>query len=696
VGAILSRRILVICEKPKVALRIAEALDDNSRPERYYDNDVPYYIVTHGNETLIVVAALGHLYTISQKGGKWTYPSFEYHWVPMHEVDKRTRRSKNFIEVIHKLSKDADDYVNACDFDIEGSLIGYMVLQKICGSHSLKKAERMRFSTLTTHNIKEAWERRAASLDFHLIDAGIARHEVDWLFGINLSRALTLSVKKATRRYKTLSIGRVQGPTLNFIKEKENAVRSFVPKSYWEINAEILFDGQKITLTYEKKRIDDIAEATSIVDSCRGKNGVITEIISREIITPPPFNFNLGDLQRAAYAEYKYSPRVTSQATERLYLNALISYPRTSSQKIPPSIDIPEILRGLSKYGRFNKHACQLLLKSSFKPRQGKKDDPAHPAIHPTGQVLTRLRKTDLNIFDLICKRFMTSLGTHAVRESTLVKADIEGHRYNITGIVTKEPGWMRLKNPYMKAEETTLPRFKVKQSFQPTSLNILKRFTKPPRRFSSSSLLKKMEDELIGTQATRVDIIETLHKRGYVKGDPIEITELGLAVVGALSRYNPEILSTEMTRILENDMVDIGKGEKTLDEMIKKTINFLDLTLSNIKTNEEDFGSEIGRALGYHTHKTMTLGSCPKCKTGEIKLIQNIKTGKRFAGCSSFYTTKCDIKYPLPQRGVIKTLGKQCNTCGSPVIKITRRKNQPWKLCLDPECPSKNGRAYF
>ena len=688
------KRTLVICEKPKAARRIAEALDDHGRPERYYDNDVPYYIVTHGDETLIVVAALGHLYTISQKGGKWTYPSFEYHWIPMHEADKRNKRSKRFIEVIRKRSKDVDDYVNACDFDIEGSLIGYMVLQKICGRHSLKKAERMKFSTLTTHDIKNAWEKRAASLDFHLIDAGRGRHEVDWLFGINLSRALTLSVKKATRQYRTLSIGRVQGPTLNFLKEKENTIRSFVPKPYWEINAEMLFDGQKITLVYEKKRIDDIDEATSIVNSCRGKNGVITEIISREIKLPPPSNFNLGDLQRAVYAEYKYSPRATLQAAERLYLNALISYPRTSSQKIPPSIDIPEILRGLSEYGSFKEHASQLLLKSTLKPRQGKKDDPAHPAIHPTGQVLTRLSKTDLNVFDLICKRFMASLGAHAVRESTLVKADIGGHIFNITGIVTKEPGWMSLNHPYVKVEEKTLPGFKLKQSFQPTCLNVLKRFTKPPRRFSSSSLLKKMEDEMIGTKATRVDVIETLHKRGYVKGDPIEITELGLAVVGALSRYNPEILSVEMTRLLENDMVDIGKGEKTLDEMIEKTIGFLDLTLSNIKTNEEDFGSEIGRALGYHTHKTMALGSCPKCKTGEIRLIQNRKTGKRFAGCSSFYTTKCEIKYPLPQRGVIKTLGKQCLTCGSPVIKITRRKKQPWELCLDPECPSKSGRA--
>ncbi|EMR73174.1 topoisomerase IA [Thaumarchaeota archaeon SCGC AB-539-E09] len=196
----------------------------------------------------------------------------------------------------------------------------------------------------------------------------------------------------------------------------------------------------------------------------------------------------------------------------------------------------------------------------------------------------------------------------------------------------------------------------------------------------------------MIGTKSTRVDVIETLHKRGYVKGDQVEITELGLAVVDALSRYNPEVLSVEMTRRLEADMVDLSKGWKTLDEIIKKTVDFLDLTLSNIKANEVAFGSEIGRALRNHKNKTLILGSCPKCRTGEIRLIKNRKTGKRFAGCSSFYTNECDVRYPLPQRGVIKTLGKHCPVCGSPVVKITRRKKQSFELCLDPECPSKRG----
>ncbi|EMR73175.1 DNA topoisomerase I, archaeal [Thaumarchaeota archaeon SCGC AB-539-E09] len=486
------RRVLVICEKPKAARRIAEALDDNGRPERYYDNDVPYHIVTHGDKTLIVVAALGHLYTISQKSGKWTYPIFEYNWVPIHEVNKKTQHSKRFIEVIRKLSKDVDDYVNACDLDVGGSLIGYMALLNICGSHSLEKAERMKFSTLTTQDINKAWDNRAASLDFHLIDAGRGRHEVDWLFGINLSRALTLSVKKATKQYKTLSVGRVQGPTLNFIKEKEEAIRSFVPVPYWNVNAEIRFRGQALILEHEKGRIDDLDEATSIINSCRDENGVITEIISRELKFPPPSNFNLGDLQRAAYAEYKYTPRVTLQTAERLYLNALISYPRTSSQKIPPSIDIPEILRGLSKLSRFKEPANKLLLKSSLEPRQGKKDDPAHPALHPTGKISSRLSKTDSDIFNLICRRLMASLGDDAVRESTIVIARIAGHNFNIKGITTKEPGWMSLYHPYMKVEEKTLPRFKVRQSFQPTCLNSFQRFTKPPRRFNSSSLLKK------------------------------------------------------------------------------------------------------------------------------------------------------------------------------------------------------------
>ena len=145
----MTERILVICEKPTAAGRIAEALDVDRAPESYRERGVPYFIARRGRKDLVVVSALGHLFTIAQDGGKWTYPVFGFKWVPAHEADKRYSKTRNFIEVIRKLSVGVDGYVSACDYDMEGSLIAYTILLHVCGEESLGKARRMMYSTLT-------------------------------------------------------------------------------------------------------------------------------------------------------------------------------------------------------------------------------------------------------------------------------------------------------------------------------------------------------------------------------------------------------------------------------------------------------------------------------------------------------------------------------------------------------------------
>jgi len=140
----LTRRTLVICEKPTAARRIAQALDDAGEPEGYRERGAPYFIASRGGAQLVVVSALGHLFTVAQRGDGWTYPVFDLKWVPAYETDKSAARTRGFIKVIEKLSKDVDGYVSACDYDMEGSLIAYTILRHICGEESLKKAGRMR------------------------------------------------------------------------------------------------------------------------------------------------------------------------------------------------------------------------------------------------------------------------------------------------------------------------------------------------------------------------------------------------------------------------------------------------------------------------------------------------------------------------------------------------------------------------
>ncbi|MCW3992885.1 MAG: DNA topoisomerase I [Candidatus Bathyarchaeota archaeon] len=681
---------LVVCEKPTAAKRIAQALDDAGRPGAYRERGVPYFVARRGGRELLVVSALGHLFTVAQSGGGWTYPVFDLKWVPAYEANKSAARTQGFIKVIEKLSRDAEGYVSACDYDMEGSLIAYTVLLHICGEESPKRARRMRYSTLTDQDIVRAWEKMPPTLDFPLIEAGRARHEVDWLFGINLSRALTLSVKNATGYYRTLSSGRVQGPTLNFIKAREVEVRTFVPTPFWVIEAETEIDGKRYTLEYARPRIGTEREALEVEAACRGREGIITAIRSRRHRLLPPHPFSLGDLQRESYRQFRYAPRTTLRAAERLYLNALISYPRTSSQRLPPSIDLAEILKGLRSRRAYADLAERLLSKPALRPRQGKKDDPAHPAIYPTGNPPGKLGKAQSRVYDLICRRFMATLGDPAVRQRTDAEVDVNGHLFRLRGSRILEQGWVLFYRPYVKEKEAALPALRKGQVLPLIRLEAFRKQTKPPPRFNPSSLLKLMEDEMIGTKATRTDIVDTLFKRGYVDGNPITITDLGFAIVETLSNYCPEILSVEMTRRLEKDLELIQTGEIPAEGVVNEAIEMLEPILKEFKAKERLIGTEINEALRAERLRANVLGPCPVCGTGEMRLIRNKRTGKRFAGCSNYFNGSCSASFPLPQRGRIQSTGRSCPKCGAPIIRVISRGRRPWDLCVNFECPSK------
>jgi len=688
----LTERVLIISEKPTAARRIAEALDDEGAPEGFRERGVPYYVARKGKQDLIVVSALGHLYSIAQKEGKWTYPIYDYEWVPGYAADKRLSRTRGFIEVIEKLSQGIGSFVSACDLDMEGSLIAYMILLKACGEGSLGRSRRMRYSTLTDGDLQRAWDEMSGGLDYELIHAGRARHEVDWLFGINLSRALTLSVKNATGRYRTLSTGRVQGPALNFIKEREVEIGTFVPEPYWAISAETRIKRKKFTLEYERPRLPSLQEAEGVVKETDGKEGVIASIRVDEQRQPPYPPFSLGDLQREAYYRLRYSPRTTLQAAERLYLAALISYPRTSSQRLPPGVDLKGILEGLKKQGEYRELSRKLLSRPSLRSLQGKKDDPAHPAIHPTGKKPERLGKVDGKIYDLVCRRFMASMGEPLVRNNVKTVVDVNGHGFRLEGSSIVEAGWTEYYGLYFKEKGKSLPALEEGQKLR-IHARSERKYTKPPARYNPGSMLKLMEDEGLGTKATRTDILDTLYKRGYIEGGGISITDLGLTIVETLEELVPGILSVEMTRDLEGDLGLIQSGERDAGEVVERAVALLEPILGEFKEKEALIGAEIDEALRREDYRKIALGRCPSCEMGELRILTNKKTGKRFAGCSNYFEGSCDTSYPLPQRGTIQATGKSCPHCGAPIVKVVRKRRSPWVLCINMDCPGEKKR---
>jgi DNA topoisomerase-1 len=683
---------LIITEKPDAAQRIASALDVSQKAKRMYDNGVPYYVATRDKE-IVVVPAIGHLYTVSAETmGRSSYPVFSFKWVPRFLAERGAKRIRVWLQVITKLSKDANAFVDACDYDIEGSMIGYCILKYACGDKE-RVSRRMKYSTLTKEELERSYVESLPHLDFALIEAGRARHEVDWLYGINLSRALTLAAKNWSGKYRTLSTGRVQGPLLKFLVSREKNIRSFVPTPYWQIRARAEIDGQACVAEYTKRIIETEKEADAISDACKGK-GRVEKVDNRQFQQSTPVPFDLGTLQVEAYSLFGINPKNTLDTAQRLYLDALISYPRTNSQKLPLAINYQSILKNLNKFQEYRRLTAELLAKPVLKPHEGSREDPAHPAIYPTGNLPERLlSKSERNIWDVIVRRFMAVFGDPAIRQSVKASINVNGHVFYVKGKRTLEQGWQRFYEPYVKSEETLLPSVKEAELVDFKKVAVEGKFTKPPPRYNPSGLLQKMEEVGIGTKATRADAIQTLYDRKYVRNERMTVTDLGFEVLEILKKHCQKVVSLELTKELEDRMNGIRQNSEKREDVLADAIEILKPVVKKLKEKEEEIGEHLSNALRRTVLEESIIDACPICKTGELVIIYSRKTGKRFVGCTNYFKGLCKASFAIPQRGTIKPHGRNCRGCGWPTVQVRIGGRRPWVLCFNPDCPLREER---
>jgi DNA topoisomerase-1 len=674
---------LVVCEKPDAARRIAQALGD---PKESRPAGISVFDVTNNDHHYKVCSALGHLYGLADSTkNRSVYPVLDLEWAPV----AKNWRAARAIRVISDLAKGASEFVHACDYDQEGEVIGHSVLQYACGN-KYEKAMRAKFSTLTDDEIRESF----ASLEKPsggLAEAGRSRHMLDFIYGVNLSRALVGSIRAASR-YRNLSIGRVQGPTLAFAVDRELEIRLHVPDPYWTVAAQFEKNDQSFSAHYEKPKIGTLAESGSIVSACVGRDGIVGDVVDSKAVIRQPAPFNIGDLQREAYRLFKLGPGYTLAIAEKLYLWALISYPRTSSQKLPQSIGYGRIISGLSRIGSYGNLTLMLLSKGRLAPNEGRMADPAHPAIYPTGVApRQKLSGLEFKVYDLIVKRFLATFGDPAVSRRTDVSIGVDGHIFKAEGRAPVYEGWMVFYRPYVSLERRELPELHKDDVVKNLGVEMEEKFTQPPYRYNQASLLAKMEQEQIGTKATRADIIATLFKRSYIasgKGG-IEVTDLGFAVIDSLRAYVPAIVSTDLTRLMEQQLELVEQSSADGVSVIEQAVDRLVESLAAFMEKEADIGARIGVAASADSAQAAVIGQCPICKKGQLRMIKSYKTKKRFVGCTN-YSAGCKATAPLPQKGLIR-IGKACPACGWPVISVVfARRAKQWKICINMKCPSK------
>ena len=659
---------VIICEKPKASEKISAALSKNAVKKSY--KKVPYYEFEENGKKTTVLTAVGHLYSLSPKDRKQK-KLFDVEWVPLYEKDKKKKYVKNYVDAIKKFSKNADRFVHACDYDIEGTLIGYNALKYACGEKSLDNAVRMKFSTLTEEDLIEAYEH-PLEIDFKQVDSGIARHVLDFFFGVNMSKYLTDSVMKATKRYIQLSAGRVQTPTLSILVDREKEISKFVPVPYWLIKADLDVSGVEeiITADHKKGKIMERKDADGILSECEGKDAIVSGVDLKKTKKTPPVPFDLGSLQSEAYAVFGFSPRKTQQIAQNLYTEGYTSYPRTSSQKLPKSIGYDKILKKLSYNSAFGKQISKL--KKPYKPNEGKKTDEAHPAIHPTGLLPKEISTDYRKIYELITYRFISVFGEDALLETMKTRLEIGKEEFSFTKKRMAKMGWME-HYPFKKVENDEFPDITEGETIDVKEVRAEDKETKPPARYNQASLIRELEKRGLGTKSTRANIIDILYNRKYVEGKKIVVNELGEHLIDTLKKYSSKITSEELTREFEEKMEGIMEGNTKKDEVIKEAEVEVASILDDIESNKLKIGEELYAAY----RESRVVG---KCKCGHNLILIDSPRGGSFVGCSGY--PDCKSTYSLPRgANILKTT---CEKCGLPMISFGKPRQ---RACLDPKC---------
>ncbi|MEM0154909.1 MAG: DNA topoisomerase I [Methanothrix sp.] len=671
---------LIIAEKPSVALRIAMSIG-NGEQKRVANGKTSYYKIDKGEDTIYVAPAVGHLFTIRQVGYKRGYPVLDVEWAPSYSASKSSAFTKQYLDTIYEVAKKCSYFINACDYDIEGTVIGTNIIKEVTKQpvENLRAyAKRMKYSTTTTKDLLDSYNN-LSELDLENFYAGETRHMLDWIWGINLSRALTQALGSAGRG-KALSIGRVQGPALAILAKREKEISEFKPEPFWRVTA--IIDGTEFSNTRGDMKDKSLAEK-AYAESMNAKDEArITKVSSKDEPRWPYPPFDLTSLQLEASRVFRLDPSLTLSIAQKLYERSYISYPRTSSQKLPYTLGLPGIIKALGENPEYAEISRNLTAENRFKPLEGKKTDEAHPAIFPTGVTPKELSKQEEEVYDLIVRRFLSCFAAPASIARVKVEAEIGVEKYSASGATIKERAWLDYYR-YASIEEKTVADFVEGSTHRAENIKIESLETKPPKRYTKAGIIAELERKGLGTKATRASIVDTLFKREYVEGSSISVTSFGMSVYNALLKNCPMIVDEKTTKELEDDMEDISERKKSEAEVLEHGKKML---LSALETFDKNM-QQVSNDLKVGFMEASILGKCPKCGTGDL-IIRHSKIGKQFVACTNY--PKCTNTYPLVQNAKIVATGKVCEYCHTPIVKVIRRGMRPFEMDLDPQCPNR------
>ena len=654
-------KALIIAEKPSVAADIARALGGFSKKDDFFESDA--YVLS---------SAIGHLLEIGMpedeevKRGKWTFthlPAIPSRFA-LKPIEKTEARLKLLTRLLKR--KDVDALINACDAGREGELIFRHIAQH---AKSKLPIQRLWLQSMTPAAIRDGFTGLRPDKELRpLADAARCRSESDWLVGINGTRAMTAFNSKSGG-FQLTTVGRVQTPTLAILVEREDRIKRFVSRPYWEVHGTFgarsgEYAGRWFNEKFRKpdddeharaERLWDEEQAVAIQAKCAGRPGIVTEE-SKPSTQSPPLLYDLTSLQREANGRFGFSARTTLSLAQALYeKHKVLTYPRTDSRALPEDY-IPTVrktLDSLKDSNAYHVHAKKILDEKWVKPNRRIFDNSKisdHFAIIPTLQAPKSLNEVEQKLYDLVVKRFLAVFYPAAEFLNTTRITRVENEPFKSEGKVLVNAGWLAVYGKEVQGDDDAAnlvpvePREKVKTR----ALEVRATQTKPPARFNEATLLSAMEgagklvddEELraamaargLGTPATRAAIIEGLLTEKYIHRDGRELvpTAKAFSLMVLLKGLGvPELFAPELTGEWEHRLALMEKGQLTREEFMAEIEQMTRHIVGQAKNFESDtIPGDFGKLdtpcpkCGGEIHENYKKFQCQNCDFSMWKII--------------------------------------------------------------------------
>lgn len=615
-----------------------------------------------------VVSSKGHIRDLATSGKYGLGIDIENDFKPSYEIIKGKKKDVKYLK---DLIEKADHIYLATDPDREGETISWHLYDELKVPD--EKYDRIVFNEITKDVVLKAL-KNPRRIDMNLVHSGEARRFLDRIIGFRLSKVM--QSKTAGK-----SAGRVQSVALKLIVDREREILAFIPKEYWTIEAD--FKDFKANLeTYKEKAIEipNEKEADKILDSLTN-TFTIKKVEEKEKKRSAKEVFKTSTLQQACSNKLGFAASKTMKIAQKLYegielddgFHGLITYMRTDSVRLSDEFTSASFAYINSKYGKDYVGYV----------KKGKKTEnvqDAHEGIRPTNinyepdKIKKYLAPDEYKLYRIIYYRALASLMADAKFNSTTVLLDNNDYGFKATGSVLTFDGYLKVYGDYEDQEDTILPDFKNYKAGIILSDTITKtqHFTKPPARFTESSLIKELESLGIGRPSTYATIISTIKDRGYVTIEDKKFvpTEVGFETTDKLQEFFSSIVNVKYTANMEKDLDEIAEGNEDYKKMLKDFYdNFAPLVDNAFKNMEKKKPEETGE-------------KCPEC--GSPLVIRKGKYGQ-FTACSNYPTCKYIKK---ENKQTEKEIICKCPKCEGNIIVRKTKKGKEFYGCDNfPKC---------